>query len=415
MTTHATCPRPPRRTRRPSSSSPRAALRSVAPRLAALLATAAFLAPTASSQQGPVGVRVAPVLRESVQELRLVVGGIRPVRRSLVASEEDGRVTELLVREGQAVTAGEVLCRLDATRLVLEREVLSAQEAEQVALLEMARLEAEQAERDARTLEDLSGRAAANPKELADARTAEQVTRSVIAQRERQLARVRASLSLLGERLEDLEIRAPFAGVVVAKRTDVGQWLSAGDPVVSMVSRELEAWLNVPQALYGPMVAHAGAVVVTVDAVGCTVELDSFRIVPDVDAAGRSFSVAAPLPAAEGTERVAAGMSVTAWVPTDARADRLTLPVDALQRNEVGTFVYVAAGGGEGPPVATPVIVEVDFERDGRAVLRGDVPAEGALVVVEGNERLMPMTPLAPTPADPRPGADAPVDDGAAR
>ena len=102
-------------------------------------------------------------------------------------------------------------------------------------------------------------------------------------------------------------------------------------------------------------------------------------------------------------------MSVTATVPTGAEADHLTVSRDAILRSATGPYLYVAAGGGDGKPAAAVMVpVEVLFSVGDRAAVRGRDLAAGALVVVEGNERLFPGAPLLPSPAAPPQGGGAP-------
>jgi multidrug efflux pump subunit AcrA (membrane-fusion protein) len=65
-----------------------------------------------------------------------------------------------------------------------------------------------------------------------------------------------------------------------------------------------------------------------------------------------------------------------------------------------GASVWTIRPGREGEPAAIPAPVEAAFPLGDRwAIRRGGVGA-GEEVVVEGNERLMPMTPVAPIAAN---------------
>jgi multidrug efflux pump subunit AcrA (membrane-fusion protein) len=124
--------------------------------------------------------------------------------------------------------------------------------------------------------------------------------------------------------------------------------------------------------------------------------LERYRAIPDVDVRGRTFRLVVPLDA-EARRELAAGMSVTADVPTGERAGRLTLPRDAILRNEVGPYVYAVVGEGA-EAKAVPMQVEVLFQDGDRAVVRSGHVAAGMQVVVEGNERLFPMAAVQPIP-----------------
>jgi multidrug efflux system membrane fusion protein len=121
-------------------------------------------------------------------------------------------------------------------------------------------------------------------------------------------------------------------------------------------------------------------------------QADDIRIVPFVDPTARTFNVYVRL--VNDRRRLAAGMSISGWVPTGERRDYLTVPSDALLRNDVGFFVYVARSQPNGPALATPAQVTLLFEVDGRVAVRSGSLAPGDIVVTEGNERLFPMMPV---------------------
>jgi len=368
------------------------------PALLALLAVA--LAARPAPQGGPpTAVRVDAARTESVQHRRFVTGDVRPLRRAEVASEEDGRLVALALLEGQAVEAGAVIARLDTERLELDVAVREAELEAARAVLAERESDEQRAQRDLAVLRELDQRSAANPKELADARTDAELAAARVKGAEADVAVLERRLDLLRDRLADMEIRAPFTGVVTRRFAELGEWLGQGDPVIELTTAgELEAWLDVPQSEWGAVTGAAAPIAVRVDATGEELELADYRAIPDVDARARTFSVVAAL---AGGAVVAPGMSLSAWVATGERRERLTIATDAILRNDAGAYVYVAAGGGEsGPPTAMPVPVRIAFTTGGRAVVEPGRLAAGDLVVVEGNERLFPSMPLAPTPAE---------------
>jgi RND family efflux transporter MFP subunit len=185
---------------------------------------------------------------------------------------------------------------------------------------------------------------------------------------------------------------------VVRIHTECGQWVGEGDTVAEIVSvGAYEAWLDVPQR-YAAAVKRSSALVhLQIDATGRSTEPRKPVIVPQVDPMSRSFSIVIPVDDPE--EVLVPGMSVTGWVPTGDRAEHLTIPRDALLRNQAGFYVYVARRTAGGSAHATPVPVIVDFETPHGVAVTASGLAEGDLVVVEGNERLFPMMPIAPAPA----------------
>ena len=66
----------------------------------------------------PVTVEIAPIaMEETLSVRRRFTGVVQARRKAELSFEGSGRVTEVLVEEGQRVEAGEVLARLDAAVL----------------------------------------------------------------------------------------------------------------------------------------------------------------------------------------------------------------------------------------------------------------------------------------------------------
>lgn len=373
------------------------------PSIARPLAGALLLALTsqtpAAGQGPPAAVRVDAVREELIVDRRSVTGDLRAARRVEVATREKGLVLELSVREGDVVEEGAVLARLDSELLELQLAAVEAQRAPAEALVAERAQDLEQTERDLATVVALSERDASNPKELADARTAVAASTARLEQARGQLAVLAAQAATLAKRVRDTVIRAPFGGTVTRRRTELGAWLSEGSAVVELLSTsDLEVWLEVPQDLFGALKGFAGSIEVEVGGKGGRFAAAELVVVPEVDRRGRAFFVKGPVRTALP---LAAGMSVTALVPTGEERKLLTVHRDAILRNEVGTFVYAVVPGGEGRPAsAAPTQIEVLFQAGRRAVVRAGRLQAGAQVVVEGNERLYPMAPIQPLPAE---------------
>jgi RND family efflux transporter MFP subunit len=372
------------------------------------LFAALFLAPSAHAQQPPTPVRVEAAELRELQSLRRVNGEVRARHRSLVAVRESGLVAEFAVREGDRVVRGQVLAQLDVVRLADELAVLDAERAEANAALAEQEAVLSRAERDLASLAALAERDAVKPKELDDARSQVAIDRA-------RLARQRAALTLLDarkrqwqQRVDDMQPKAPFDGVVVARHTDLGAWLGAGDTLLELIAdADLEAVLDVPQADWAAVVATAGAIELEIG--GARTTSSDWRAVPAIASQGRTFPLHARIAA---DARVAPGMSVVAEVPTGARETHLVVSRDALLRGLTGFHVFVARPGqGEGaPPVAGIAPVEVLFFQGDRAAIRPGAVQPGDLVVVEGNERLFPTAPLALPKAPAQDGATPAVE-----
>ncbi len=335
-------------------------------------------------QQGSdaANVRVAPIRVETVQERRLVTGRIRAAQRSVVAAEEPGRVIVAPPDIGSTVDANDVLADLDRSLVETERRVAVAALEESQAQVQQARATYDQAAALRQRYERLIKQGGITEVQLDQAVRDEQVAGASLETARANVASSKATIEQLDIRLAKMTIRAPFAGAVVSKDTELGQWLSPGSPVVAMVrTNQVDAELMVPERMLRELAVDQ-AIGVRVDAAGGVFDGRVHRIVPDADARARSFPVLIRIDNDDG--RLKPGMSAEAELPTGEAVPATLVPRDAVQVTPTGTIAYVNRGG-----VASPAPLTIRFTIDDLFVVDGPLRA-GDSVVIEGNERLRP-------------------------
>jgi RND family efflux transporter MFP subunit len=176
-------------------------------------------------------------------------------RIATVASKVTGRLVDVEIEEGMAVHEGQVLARLDAATANAALEVAArSREAKLRGLAEIEVRLAEARRTLART-QELRERSLVAQSAL-DAADAD--VNALVARLEAAKAEVGVATSTLAQRrqdVDDLVIRAPFAGVVISKDAQPGEMVSpvsAGGgftrtgiaTVVDMDSREIEVDVN---------------------------------------------------------------------------------------------------------------------------------------------------------------------------
>lgn len=176
-------------------------------------------------------------------------------RMATVSSKFTGKVTEILVEEGMAVEAGQVLARMEADNARTEFNLARSRVAAMQAAEREARARLQEAEVSLARTENLVSR---NLVSLADLDTARAAVESLRASMDARAAERRVAeqqLELARQNLEDTEIRAPFAGVVTVKNAQPGEIvspISAGGghtrtgicTLVDMQSLEIEVDVN---------------------------------------------------------------------------------------------------------------------------------------------------------------------------
>lgn len=345
---------------------------------------------TAFAQPAPVTVE--EVRLEALGSTARVTGNLRSVQRAGVATQEAGLVVAVLVDVGSVVAEGDVIARLDDRRMKAEQAALAAEREVAQARLGEAKANAEFATADFQRVENLRTGGAAAEIELIRVKTSNDATQAGITAAEQTIERIKARETLVEIRLSDMEITAPFAGVITERTVDPGEWLSAGDPVVTIVSTGVhEAWLEIPERYVDDVTAASDRLQVHLAATDEALEARRFRLSPEVDPRVRTFM--AIVDVQSSATNLVTGMSVTAWAPTSVVEERQTIHKDALIRDPSGFLVFVVRERGE-DRVATPMPVKVAFETDTRVALFPGALRVGDLVVIEGNERLYAGAPI---------------------
>lgn len=366
-----------------------------------VFATLSLFIPTVHSQEfPPPKVRVGNVKLENVQERVQVTGDLRAISESKLASQEDGLVTTFSIREADRLEKGDVVAQLDDRALVLQLKQVESEVKESVALIAERETDLEKAKRDRDRFERLLKQSTATQQQLDDAISAVAAAEARLAQARQALETKQNQAELLRLRVSYMTVRAPFAGVVIERHTEVGEWIGRGDPIVTLISTEaIEAWLVIPERLAQQVADRIDTVNVRVASLDREMSSVSTRIIPSVDPRARTLNLIARLDA--NSPFLASGMSVSAWVPTGEKMDRITIPKDAVIRDQGSPFVFKAVPRAEGGFIALPSPVRILFELEDRVVVDGEAFHDGEQVVIEGNERLFPMIPIQVADSEP--------------
>jgi len=399
---------------------------------------AVSLASRAVGQQESADVAsvvAARVIERDVETGHRAVGTVLPSRTSTVGSAVDGRVIELLVEAGNGVSAGDPIARLRTGTLEIERSIAMAElrvrQQELIKLQNGSRPEEQEAAHAKmlaaqatvtnalsrlKRLESLHAQGAANESDLDDAReradTAKQLWIAAKADdellrngpRAEDLAQAQARLELQQEQVRLIEDRiakytiyTPFDGFITAEYTQVGEWVSQGDPIAEVVALEkVDFQANVPAEHAVRLKRGRNVRVEFADLPGYEFSGQIAQIVPQGDMRTRSFPVTIRLlnEIEDGQPKLMAGMLGRAVLPTGTPKRLPLVPKDAvvLQGDGAGRFVFVveagSARGSHEEVRRVPVRLGV---ADGQWVQVDTAEAtlqEGESVIVLGNERL---------------------------
>ncbi|HET9485032.1 MAG TPA: efflux RND transporter periplasmic adaptor subunit, partial [Xanthomonadales bacterium] len=317
--------------------------------------------PAAAPAPPPAPVEVVTATNADFAPVQRVPGSVVSRADARVAAEQAGRVT-IVADVGSTVAAGDVLARVDDEALQLAIDDNEAA---------LARIDAQLAfaERQLERMSSLEQRSSLAATQLDQSRS----ERDMLVQ---DRARARVTLAESRRRLRAATIRAPFAGVVAERYTQVGEFLAAGAPVVRLVDTQaVEVRAQAPVALAAQLKAGDA---VTLEESG-RVELETIRaVVPVGDAQSRQLEVRVAMSNAAWP----IGTAVDVALPSRGRHESVAVPRDALILRQDGTYVFRITADG----TAERIAIETGATRGDLVEVRGAVAA-GDRLVVRGGER----------------------------
>ncbi|MCY4296690.1 MAG: efflux RND transporter periplasmic adaptor subunit [Gammaproteobacteria bacterium] len=202
-----------------------------------------------------VAVAPRPRLAANAESVLDATGYVIARRMATVSSKVTGKVMEVLVEEGMAVEEGQVLARLDDSVNRAQLELEEAQVAAARASVEELRVQIRQAELNLGRTRDLAANRLASQADLDRDELSLEALRARAEKTRRDIEVAERALRIQRQLLEDMQIRAPFSGVVIAKAAQPGEMISpvaAGGgftatgicTIVDMESLEVEVDVN---------------------------------------------------------------------------------------------------------------------------------------------------------------------------
>lgn len=315
----------------------------------------------------PESVSSAPV-ESVVWEPRLsAVGTVVATQAVTVSTEVPGTVARLRFDSGETVKAGQVLVELDTS---LERAQLAS-----------ASASAELGEINLRRIRNLVDKKVNTQAELDQA----------VAESKRTKAQVDQIRAQIGKKT----IRAPFSGRLGIRQIDLGEILSAGQPIVSLqnVDRVFVDFFLPQQQV--SRIETGQTVSLTSDASpGTTWKGTLDAIEPAVEVATRNLKVRALVDNAD--HELWPGMFVEVQVELPSGPPQLVVPETAILYAPYGNTAFVIEDSPDGPPdvkIARQVLVELGT-RKGDFITVTSGLEEGQRVVKAGAFKLKNGTPV---------------------
>ena len=337
------------------------------PLLIPLIVGFVVISPVKAQVPPPSPVVIAKVEEQKVQRPITLVGNSEPSKRSLIASEISGLVESFPVKEGDYIKKGDVLAIFETKPLEIRLREAKASKREAQARYELA-------QKNYQRFQELKNKGIASIQQLQDMESEQKAWSAKTSQLQAQIDRYEYDL-------DKAKIVAPFSGYVTNERTEVGQWIDEGGPVVELIDIDtVEITVDAPER-YISQIKLDDKATVNFDALpDVTLEGMVSSIVPQADKAARTFPVKIVIDNKDHIIKsgMVARVSFLIGEPSLVKL----VPKDAIvERNNLKFVIVVNNGTAQPVPVNTGVAYKNLIEIIGPINI-------GQPVVIRGNERL---------------------------
>lgn len=370
---------------------------------------------------GGVPVKLQNVETSAVEESSEFVGTLQAAKIVVVKTEADGKISQIMAREGSSVAVGTPLVQISPDKREAQVGGAIANVNAAVAAQENAAAQLEQARADRATAQADLELSSSNLKRIStlvsqgayaqqqldqaqrnrDADLAKlnaadkriQAAQATIGQAQASLQEAKANASLSSEQLRDTRVTAPITGVVGTIPLKLGDYVKVGDTITTIVQNDtLDLNLSIPGQRASDL------------RIGLPVQLRGSKddevlgtgrisfISPQVNSETQSVLAKASFPNPEGTLRDA--QKVNARVIWN-RKPGVSIPTTAISRVAGQNFVYVAQTDGQSKLIARQKPVKLgDIKGNNYPVLEGLKPGEK--IIVSGIQNLSDGAPITP-------------------
>ena len=337
----------------------------MAPFPKALMVLLAFAFPAQAAPDGkkpPTAVMAHKVTLETVTDRIEALGTLKANEAVDITVHASDFVTGIYFRDGQRVTKGDLLLKLES--------------GEEEAQRREARYTLEEAKSQLERVKTIAKRGDAS--------------QSLLDERQREYDVAKARLAGIESRLEDRKVLAPFSGVVGLTDVSPGAFLTPGDVITTLID---DATMKLD---FGVPAVYLAEIRPGTDIEASTpgykdrlfnglVETINNR----VDPVSRSVQVRARIPNPDGLLKP--GMLMEVELLTRKR-QAIVIPEEAIIPVATKTYVYRLQQGQQ-PLTAQRQEVRTGSRWEGKVEIRSGLSA-GELIVTEGTNKLQPNSPV---------------------
>ena len=290
--------------------------------------------PSTMHVESATGVRVVAPETKLAAEVLMATGTVYSRQEATIAAQTGGVMTQLSVQVGDQVKKGQVLARLDATTASIAVAQAKAGKSAAEATLDGAQMDAERTRKLA-----ASGSV---PEAILEK------SEVGLRQAKAQTDQANASLRNAEKMQRDTAITAPFDGVVATRIKNVGDLITPGTSLFTLVdTQSLEVRAQIPESIVDSLRVD-DAIKGTLNATGALFEARVSSVGATVDLASRTVQVIAEVQASADGAIIRPGALVRldfSSTPQTELASNLFLPSQAVSSDGQRGFVWVVEDG----------------------------------------------------------------------
>ena len=193
-------------------------------------------AQTARQGMAPINVTVMPLQKRTVDLTSTWFGHLRGVDQADIRPEVSGKLLEQVYWHGSLCEKDEVLFRIDPSNYQAAYDQALANVAAAKAGVLQAQVADEQAQKDLERFSALVESGSVSEKQFTDAQHAKRRCEAALAMAKAQVAQAEAATQMAKLNLDRCTIRAPFKGLATKSNVSVGDFVAAGQVVMTRMS-----------------------------------------------------------------------------------------------------------------------------------------------------------------------------------
>jgi membrane fusion protein (multidrug efflux system) len=336
--------------------------------------------PKEVKEEKAIAVEVVRAMKGDISSFIHTTGTVYPKQEAFLSPKIGGKIEKIFVDEGDRVTQGQPLVRLEQTKLIMEKTEAEANYNTVKSELKKAELNLENLTRTMKRNEELYKQGIIDAQKYDDTKNDYLNAEAHLQVSSSRLEEAKAQLDQANQDLKDSVVYAPFSGFIVDKMMNEGEMVYAAAPSkvlhLTDISRvKIECGIAEVDKKY---LLEGKEVIIEVDAFpGERFKGEITTVNPFIDQNSRTFMIKIEIP--NPNCKLESGMFARIKIQKEGKKEAIMVPLRSVIEREGKKVVFVADNNNRARMV--PVVLGINDTKTTEVVsgLKG-----GELIVNEG-------------------------------